>query len=244
MVEKLGKQCYQYGLKDLFGPITETSTDTSQKKLAETKSNTKAIENLVESNKYVKTLESMYENEVNHSSLIRPIAKLLVPGNKTQFHWLDDLDSDYWNDYKMKREKFSLYDDKLVFRDTGVMFTSKGENHWMINDSDFSKTDSPDAKQISKFLAGMRFDIHAKRKSSGDENLLKNYFNKLAIFASGLKAIFLSENSDDLCVTLKLVIQEKRDGKISNIIIEEMVTIFDNFLEYKFLTPTQHKKKY
>ena len=77
-VEKLGKQGYLYDIKELFELITKFLTITSQKLIEETKSNTKAIENLDESNKYVKTLELMSQNEVFHSSLIGPIAKLVV----------------------------------------------------------------------------------------------------------------------------------------------------------------------
>ena len=75
MVEKLGEKGYHYDIEELFETITKTLTDTSQKLLEETKTNTKAIENLVETNKYVKTLES---NELIISNLIRPIAKILV----------------------------------------------------------------------------------------------------------------------------------------------------------------------
>ena len=88
---------------------------------------------------------------------------------------LDDPGSDNWNDYKMNREKGSLYDDKLVFRNSGVVFTLKGDFFSMITDYDFNKTDSHDAKQFVNFLDEMNFDIHAKGKSSRDKNLLKNY---------------------------------------------------------------------
>ena len=46
----------------------------------------------------------MIKKEVFHSSLIRPIAKLLVP-KKSQFRLLDDSESDNWNGYIMPREK-------------------------------------------------------------------------------------------------------------------------------------------
>ena len=108
LVEKLGKQGYHYDIKELIEPITKAVTDSNQKTLEETKCTTKAIMELDESRKYIKTLESMNENEVIHSSLIRPIAKLLVPKNKSQFRLLDDLDSDQWNDYKMKGEKVTI----------------------------------------------------------------------------------------------------------------------------------------
>ena len=126
----------------------------------------------------LKTLESMNKNEVIHSSLIRSIAKLLVPKNQSQFRLLDDPDSDNWNDYKMNGEKVSLYDDKLLFRDTGVVFTLKGDILSMITDYDFNKTDSPDAKQIIDSMDEMHFDIHTKGKSFRDKNLKKTIIKK------------------------------------------------------------------
>ena len=64
-----------------------------------------------ESNIYVKTLESINKNEIIESSLIRPIAKLLVPKNKSQFRLLDDPDSDNWHDYKLHGDKVTIYND-------------------------------------------------------------------------------------------------------------------------------------
>ena len=101
LVEKLGKEGYHYDMNELFEPITKTITDISQNLLGDTKSNAKVFENLDESNIYVKTLESMNENEVIHSGLSKPIAKLLVTKTKVQFRLLDDPYSDNWNDYKM-----------------------------------------------------------------------------------------------------------------------------------------------
>ena len=127
LVEKLGKQGYHYDIKELFEPITKAVTDSNQKLLEETKFNTKAIENLDELNKYVKTLELMNENGLIHRSLIRPIAKLLVPINKSQFRLNDDPDSDNWNDYVMNGQKVTIYDNKILFRDTNVVFTLEGD---------------------------------------------------------------------------------------------------------------------
>ena len=42
----------------------------------------------------------MNKKGVNHSSLIRPIAKLSVPKNNSQFRLLGELDNDIWNDNK------------------------------------------------------------------------------------------------------------------------------------------------
>ena len=56
LVEKLGKQSSHYDVKEVFEPITKTLTNTSQKLLEGTISNTKAIENLDGLNKYKKNL--------------------------------------------------------------------------------------------------------------------------------------------------------------------------------------------
>ena len=108
MVEKLGIQGFHYDVKELFEPITKTITVTSQKLLEETRFNTQPIEKLDDSNKYVKTLESMNKNETILSSMIRTIAKFLVPKSKSQFRLLDDPDSDNWNDYGMNGGKVTI----------------------------------------------------------------------------------------------------------------------------------------
>ena len=97
---------------------------------------------LYESNKYNKFLESTNKNEIILSSLIRPIAKFLVPKNRSQFRLLADPDSDNWNDYKIIGENVTLYDDKLLFRDTGVVFTLKREILSLIIDYDFIKCET------------------------------------------------------------------------------------------------------
>ena len=85
LVEKLGKQGYHYDIKEPLEPITKTLTNTSQNLLQETKSNTKAIENLDETNKCVTTLESKNKNEVIHSSLIIPIGNSQYQKTKVNF---------------------------------------------------------------------------------------------------------------------------------------------------------------
>ena len=243
LVEKLGKQGYHYDLKELFEPITKAVTDSNQKLLEETKSNTKAIENLDESNKYIKTLELMNKNEVIHRSLIRPLAKLLVPRNRSQFRLDDDPDSDNWNDYEMNGQKVRIYDNKLLFRDTGVVFTLEGDLLSMITDYEFIKKESSDAKQIINFMDEMHFNVHARGKGNRDKNLIKNYYKKRAILASGIsKTIFLSSDPNELCDRLKLLLQEKNAGNNSNIINDEMVVIIDKLLEYKCITKKQHHR--
>ena len=74
-------------------------------------------------------------------------------------------------DYKMNGEKVTLYDDKLLFGDTGIIFTLKGNFLSMIIDYDFNETHSPDAKQIFTFLVEMHFNIGATGESNRDKTL-------------------------------------------------------------------------
>ena len=54
--------------------------------------------------------------------------------------------------------------------------------------------------------------------------------------ASGVTTIFLSENPDELCNRLKLLLQKKHAGNNSDIINQEIVAIVDKLLEYKCIS--------
>ena len=90
----------------------------------------------------------------------------------------------------------------------------------------------------------MHFNTHTTGKSKRNRNLIKNYYNKRSILASGLKTIFLPDNPNERCDRLKLLKPEKRASKNFDVINQEKVAIVDKSLEYKCITPTQHKKKY
>ena len=60
--------------------------------------------------------------------------------------------------------------------------------------------------------------------------------------ASGVTTIFLSENPNELCDRLRLFLQEKHGGNMSNIINDETVAIVDKLLEYKCISKKQHKQ--
>ena len=91
----------------------------------------------------------------------------------------------------MNGEKVTLYDYKLLFRDTVVVFTLKGDILSMITEYDFAKTESPDAKQLYDFSDKMHFNIRATGKNNRDRTLINNYYNKRSILASGLRTYFL-----------------------------------------------------
>ena len=173
LVEKLGKQGFYCDTKDFFEPITEVVTDTSQKLLDESKSTTKAIEELYESSVHVKALQLINQRGEIHSNLIRPIAKLLVPTNKSQFRLYDDPDSDNWKDYVMNGEKVTIYNHKSIFKKSGKVFTLRGDFLKLITEYKFNTTDSPDTKLIIDFMDEISFDIHARGKSLRDRHLIK-----------------------------------------------------------------------
>ena len=112
----------------------------------------------------------------------------------------------------------------------------------MITDYNFNEIDSPDTKVIIGSMDEMHFDIQFRAESLRERTLLKNFYNKRAIFASGLRTLFHSENPNETCDKLQVLLQEKQAGNNSVIINEEMVAIIDKLLEYKCITSTQHIK--
>ena len=108
-----------------------------------------------------------------HSSLIRPIANLLVPTKKSPSGLNDDLDSKNWNDYKMNEEKVTIYDDKIVLQNSGKIFALRGAVLKMNTYYKFKTTDSPDAKLIINFTDEMHSVIHSrgKRECWADEKI-------------------------------------------------------------------------
>ena len=56
------------------------------------------------------------------------------------------------------------------------------------------------------------------------------------------KTIILSFNPTELCVRLKLLLQEKQAGNISDTIDQGFIAIVDKLLEYKYMSKKQHKQ--
>ena len=82
-------------------------------------------------------------------------------------------------------------------------------------------------KLIYDFAKGMNLDLKAQgNKSARDRTLLK-LLKSRALMASGVTAIFLSENPGDLCNRLSILLQEKNAGNNSNLIHEEIFAIVD-----------------
>ena len=95
------------------------------------------------------------------------------------------------------------------------------------------------------FAKEMHFDQKALgKKSTRDKTLIKLLESPgLIVSASGVsKTIFLSSNPNELCDRLKLLLQEKQAGNISDIINDEIVVIIDQLLEYKCISRKQHRQ--
>ena len=91
MQEFVGEQYSFYNAKDPYEPISKAVTDTSAK-LLENNSTTKSIEELNESNVYVKALELLNRNEEIDLSLIRLLANLIKPQFKSKFRLIGDIE--------------------------------------------------------------------------------------------------------------------------------------------------------
>ena len=91
----------------------------------------------------------------------------------------------------------------------------------------------------------MHFDIKGfGRKSTRDRTFIKLLKSpSLPVSASGVsKTMFLSSDPDELCNTLKLLLQEKQAGNNSDIFNDELVAIVDKLSEYKCICKKQHKQ--
>ena len=242
--DKLGKQNFHEDMKKLYEPLTDTIKNTSEnitKTLTESsKENNLALENLNN-----KLLEIMNDRGILASYLMSPLSKITNPENTTQFILVKDSTSNRVNDLKInKTVPITLYNNMLTFRDTGKEFELKGELLKMITNKNYNVNlaSLQDKKLVYDFAKAMNFDTKALgNKSTRDRTLIK-LLNSPAIMASGITTIFLSENADELCDRLRLLLQEKQAGNNSDIIDQEIIAIVDKLLEYKCISKKEHKQ--
>ena len=245
--DKLSKQNFHEDMKKVFELVTKSLENTSQdikKTIKETSiKNNQAIENLNN-----KLLEIMNDRVILASYLMSPLSKITIPENSTQFKLVKDHNSNRVNDLLLKNNiPFNLYGNILTFRDTGKEFELKGDLLKMITNYYYNVNHASlsDKKIMYDFAKEMHFDEkHVGDKSTRDRtliNLLKSL--GLMVSASGVsKTVFLSSDLDEFINRLKLLLQEKQAGKISDIINDEIVAMVDKLLEYKCISKKQHKQ--
>ena len=89
----------------------------------------------------------------------------------------------------------------------------------------------------------MNFDTKAQGNKSTRDRILIKLFKSTAILASGIsETIFSLSDPDEFCDRLKVLLQEKHGGNISDLIDDEIVAIVDKLLEYKYISKKQHKQ--
>ena len=245
--DKLGKQIFHENMKKVFEPVSKSLENTSQditKTIKEASiKNNQAIENLDN-----KILETMNDRGILATYLMSPLSKITNPENTSQFKLVKDPSSNRVNHLKINKTiPITLYDNILTFRDTGKKFELTRDLLEKITNSKYNVilASSADKKLMYDFAKEMNFDLKAEgQKSNRDRTLIKVLNSPgLMVSASGVsKTILLSSDPNELCHTLKLLLQEKQAGNNSDVINEEIIAIVDKLLEHKCISKKQHKQ--
>ena len=138
----------------------------------------------------------------------------------------------------------TLFSSMITFRDSNKSFKLDGDllETMTLYDFNVSHSNPKNQKLIYEFGKEMNFNIRQKgRKSDRDKSMIK-LLKSPAIMASRVTTIFLLENPNEWCDRLKLLLQEKQAGIISDVINDEIVAIVDKLLQYKCITKKQHKQ--
>ena len=245
--DKLGKQNFHEDMKKVFEPVTKSLENTSKNittAIAESsKENNLALENLNN-----KLLQIMNDRGILATYLMSPLSKITNPENTTQFKLVKNANSNRVNDLNINNSiPITLYKNMITFRDTGKEFELKADLLKMITNKNYNVdlASSSDKKLMYDFAKEMHFDVKKiGNKSTRDRTLTKLLKSPgLMVSASGVsKTIILSSDPDELCERLKLLLQEKHPGNISDIINQEIVVIVDKLLKHKCITKKQHKQ--
>ena len=242
--DNFSEQNFHEDMKKVFEPVTKSLENTSEnitKTITETSiNNNKAIENLSE-----KVLELMNNNGLIAPYLASSLVNIFKPENKSQFRLKKDLNSTKMNDFLINKGiPVTLVSNLLIFRDSNKSFKLEGDLLEAITNYDFNvdHSNQQDQKLIYEFAKEMNFNSREKGNKSDRDKSIIRLLRSPRIIASGVTTIFLSENADELCDRLKLLLQEKHAGNNSDIINDEIVAIVDKLLEYKCISKKQHKQ--
>ena len=202
-----------------------------------TESSTLNNEAIIELNN--KLLEIMDDRGILASYLMSVLSKITNSENISQFKLVKDHNSNRVNDLLKKNTiPNNLHNNLLTFRDTGKVFELKGDLLKMITNKNVNVNlaSLQDKNLMYDFAKEMIFDTKAQSRKSTRGSTLIELLKSPAIMASGVTTIFLSENPDELCDKLKLLLQETQAGNNSDMINEETIAIVDKLLEYKSIT--------
>ena len=238
---KLGEQNYHEDAKELK-PMTDAIKDTSDnitKTVTESSiNNLKAMENLNE-----RILELVNDKGLIAPYLASSLVNLFKPENKSQFR-RKDLKSTKMNNFLINDGiPVSLFSIMIIFRDKNKSFKLDGDLLETMTNYGFnvSHSNPKDQKLIYEFEKQMNFNFKQKRRKNDRDNYMIKLLKSPAIMASGVTTTFLSENLDEFCDRLKLLLQ-KNAGNHSDIINKEIIAIVENLIEYKCISKKQHKQ--
>ena len=148
-----------------------------------------------------------------------PLFKITNTENSTQFKLVKGSSSNRVDDLLIHNSiPITLHDNLLTFRDTGKVFELKGDLLKLITNRKYNDdlASLSDKKLMYNFATEMNFDLKAQgNKSTRDRTLIKLLTKPgLTVFASVVsKTLVLLSDSDELCVRLTLLLQEKQAGK-------------------------------
>ena len=175
--------------------------------------------------------------------LASSLANLFKPQNKSQFKLTKDLSSTKMNNFLIQGNKpVTLCSNLLSFRDSNKSFKLDGDLLKTMTNYKFNAghANLQDKKIIREFAEEMKFDIENIGRQSPKDSSTVELLKSPAVMASGVSTMFLSSDPNEVCDRLLILLQEKRAGKNSNKINEEVVAIIDKLLEYKSFTPCEH----
>ena len=148
--------------------------------------------------------------------------------------------------------QYQLHDNLLSFRDRNKEFELKGDFLKMKTNKNHNVDLASLANKnlLSDFAKEMYFDVKAPgKKSTRGRALIKLLKSpRLIISASGVsrkslsKILIYSENPNEFCDRLKLLLQEKKAGCNSDLINQELVAVVDKMLEYNCISKKQHNQ--
>ena len=230
--DKLGEQNYHEDAKKLFKPMTDVIKNTSEN-ITKTLTETSIINNKAKEILNEKILELMTDKGMIAPYLASSLVNLFEPENKSQFSLKKDLILTKVNDFLINEGiPVTLFINMITFRESNKSFKLDGDllETMTIYDFNVSHSNLKDQKLIYEFGNEMKFDIKQKgRKSNTDKSMIK-LLKSPAIMASGISNIkILSSDPDELCIKLRLLLQEKHAGNDSDLINKENVAIVDKF---------------
>ena len=226
-------------IQDQTGAIQESSNTLSKKLHKSVKEGIQEYDKITNRNTQIVT-DLVNSNQVD-SSIVKTVSNLLIDNNKSQFS-LESVEG--------SSNLFTINPtDPQQVLIKGSTMTFPNGNTYTLNDPDLSNfitntqidKITQNSNIIYSFLNDMKYNINYGDKKSRRYYLIKAMFNTYYQEGSGLKFIFLPSDPDGLVDQPKLIVLEKVGGNDNPMLIEQIIAIADQLLEYECITTNQHQ---